>query len=81
MAPVIDLRAVILLAGAMGALMAIVIAFCAAITRENIAGLGYWSAGPAVIFVSTLLFGARAIPARSDSRGDRQPAVDGRDLA
>lgn len=59
--PVIDLRAVILLAGAMGALMAIVIAFLRRSYPRSIAGLGYWSAGPAVIFVSTLLFGARAI--------------------
>lgn len=59
--PVIDLRAVILLAGAMGALMSIVIWFLRRSYPRSIAGLDYWSAGPAVIFVSTLLFGARAV--------------------
>ena len=60
-APSIDLRAVILLAGAMGALMSVVIWFMRRSYPRSITGLGYWSAGPAIIFASTLLFGTRGI--------------------
>jgi len=59
--PVIDLRAVILLAGAMGALMSVVIWFLRRNYPRSVGGLGYWAAGPALIFVSTLLFGARGV--------------------
>lgn len=59
--PAFDLRAVILLAGAMGALMAVVIGFMRRSYPRSIEGLGYWSAGPAVVFVSTLLFGMRGV--------------------
>lgn len=59
--PVIDLRAVILLAGAMGALMAVVIWFMRRSYPRSIEGLGYWSAGPAMVFLSTLLFGMRDV--------------------
>ncbi len=59
--PSLDLRGVILLAGAMGALMSLVIYFMRRGYPSNIGGLGYWAIGPAVIFLSTLLFGARDI--------------------
>ena len=59
--PVLDLRAVILLAGAMGALMSVVIWFLRRNYPPSVGGLGYWAAGPAVIFTSTLLFGARGV--------------------
>ena len=59
--PAIDLRAVILLAGAMGALMSVVIWFLRRNYPPSVGGLGYWAAGPALIFTSTLLFGARGV--------------------
>jgi diguanylate cyclase (GGDEF)-like protein len=59
--PTIDLRAVILLAGAMGALMAMVIWFLRRNYPPSVGGLGEWAAAPAIIFVSTLLFGMRGV--------------------
>lgn len=59
--PSLDLRGVILLAGAMGALMSLVIYFMRRGYPANIGGLGYWAIGPGVAFLSTLLFGARGI--------------------
>jgi diguanylate cyclase (GGDEF)-like protein len=59
--PALDLRAVILLAGAMGALMSVVLYFLRRNYPPSVKGLGCWAAGPALIFVSTLLFGARGL--------------------
>lgn len=59
--PVLDLRAVILLAGAMGALMSVVIWFLRRSYPRSVGGLAYWAAGPALVFLSTLLFGARGV--------------------
>lgn len=59
--PMIDLRTVILLAGAMGALMAVVTWFMRRSYPRSIDGLGQWSAGQAIIFLSTLLFGTRGM--------------------
>lgn len=59
--PAFDLRAVILLAGVMGALMSVVIYSLRRSYPRSIGGLGYWAAGPAVAFLSSLLFGTRSI--------------------
>ena len=59
----LDVRSVILVAGVLSLLMAMVLFFLRRSFPPGIRGLGEWSAAPAVIFVATLLFGARgAIP-------------------
>lgn len=59
----IDPRTVILLAGAMGGLMSVVLFFIRRSYPPTIRGLGEWASASALIFVSTMLLGARdAIP-------------------
>jgi diguanylate cyclase (GGDEF)-like protein len=55
----IDPRTVVLLAGIMGGMMAMVLLFMRRNYPANIRGLGEWAAASALIFVSTLLLGAR----------------------
>ncbi len=59
--PSIDLRAVILLAGALGALMSFVLYFLRRSYPPTIHGLGCWALGPVLTFVSTLFFGMRGM--------------------
>ena len=59
----LDVRSVILVSGVLSLLMAMVLYFLRRSFPPSIRGLSEWAAGPAVIFVATLLFGARgAIP-------------------
>jgi len=59
----IDVRTVILLAGIMGGMMSVVLFFMRRNYPPTIRGLGEWATASALIFVSTLLLGARdAIP-------------------
>jgi diguanylate cyclase (GGDEF)-like protein len=55
----IDPRTVVLLAGIMGGMMAMVLLFMRRNYPANIRGLGEWATASALIFVSTLLLGAR----------------------
>ena len=57
----LDVRSVILVAGALSLLMAMVLFFLRRSFPPSIRGLGEWAAGPAVIFIATLLFGARGM--------------------
>jgi diguanylate cyclase (GGDEF)-like protein len=59
--PTFDLRGVILLAGFLAALMSVVIYFMKRSYPPSVEGLGHWAGGPAIIFVSTLLFGTRGV--------------------
>lgn len=59
--PFFDLRAVILMAGALGALMSLVLYFLRRSYPPSIQGLGYWAVGPVLAFLSTLLFGLRGV--------------------
>lgn len=59
----IDPRTVILLAGIMGGMMSVVLFFMRRNYPTSILGLGEWSSAAGLIFISTLLLGARgAIP-------------------
>ncbi len=59
----LDVRSVILIAGILSLLMATVLFFLRRNFPPSIRGLGEWSVAPTVIFVATVLFGARgAIP-------------------
>ncbi|MDA8256174.1 MAG: hypothetical protein M0Z99_11160 [Betaproteobacteria bacterium] len=59
----LDVRSVIPVSGVLSLLMATVLYFLRRSFPPGIRGLGEWAAGPAVIFVATVLFGARgAIP-------------------
>ncbi|OHC68213.1 MAG: hypothetical protein A3H93_12140 [Rhodocyclales bacterium RIFCSPLOWO2_02_FULL_63_24] len=59
----LDVRSVILIAGIMSLLMAVVLFFLRRNYPPSIKGLSEWAAAPAVLFGATLLFGARgAIP-------------------
>jgi len=59
----LDVRSVILIAGIMSLLMAVVLFFLRRNYPPSIKGLSEWAAAPAIIFLATLLFGARgAIP-------------------
>ncbi len=55
----IDPRTVVLLAGVMGGMMAMVLLFMRRNYPANIRGLGEWAAASGLIFLSTLLLGAR----------------------
>lgn len=55
----LDVRSVILVSGALSLLMATVLYFLRRSFPSSIRGLGEWAAAPAIIFVATLLFGAR----------------------
>lgn len=59
--PAFDLRGVILLAGFLAALMSVVLFFLRRSYPSSVDGLGHWAAGPAIIFLSTLLFGGRSL--------------------
>ncbi|MDP9605813.1 UNVERIFIED_ORG: diguanylate cyclase (GGDEF)-like protein [Variovorax paradoxus] len=56
---ILDPRSIILLAGVMGVMMALVVFFMRRSYPRSIQGLGEWSRAPLVAFVSTLLFAAR----------------------
>lgn len=59
----LDVRSVILIAGIMSLLMAVVLFFLRRNYPPTILGLREWAMAPAVLFLATLLFGARgAIP-------------------
>lgn len=59
----LDVRSVILVAGIMSLLMAVVLFFLRRNYPPTIKGLGEWAMAPAILFLATLLFGARgAIP-------------------
>lgn len=55
----LDLRSIILMSGIMSLLLSVVMLFLRRSYPIAIKGLGAWAAAPAIIFVSTLLFGAR----------------------
>ncbi|SDP82152.1 diguanylate cyclase [Rhodoferax sp. OV413] len=57
----IDPRSIVLLAGAMGLLMSLVLFVLRRNYPPTIQGLGEWAAGPFLCFISTLLFGARGL--------------------
>ena len=57
--PNIDLRAIILLVGIMGLLMAVIIFFLRHTLPPSIEGLREWAAAPAVVFMSTVLLAMR----------------------
>jgi diguanylate cyclase (GGDEF)-like protein len=60
----LDLRTVIFITGAMGALMALVLYFQRLNYPRSISGMGHWALGSLVAFLSTLLFGLRGtVPA------------------
>jgi diguanylate cyclase (GGDEF)-like protein len=59
--PALDLRGVILLAGFLAVLMSVVLYFLKRSYPASVDGLGHWAAGPAIIFLSTLLFGGRSL--------------------
>ncbi|GAB3185008.1 GGDEF domain-containing protein [Hydrogenophaga aquatica] len=59
--PHLDPRTIVFLTGAMGALMAVVLYSLHLGHRSSIRGLKDWAAAPLVIFISTLLLGARGI--------------------
>ncbi|MFM9928233.1 GGDEF domain-containing protein [Variovorax sp. H27-G14] len=56
---ILDPRSVIMLAGIMGLMMALVVFFMRRSYPRSIQGLGEWALAPLVAFVSTLLFAAR----------------------
>ena len=56
---ILDPRSIILLAGVVGVMMALVVFFMRRSYPRSIQGLGEWSRAPLVAFVSTLLFAAR----------------------
>lgn len=59
----LDVRSVILIAGIMSLLMAVVLFFLRRSYPPSIKGLREWAAAPVILFLATLLFGARgAIP-------------------
>lgn len=59
----LDVRSVILIAGTMSLLMAVVLFFLRRNYPPTIRGLREWAAAPVILFLATLLFGARgAIP-------------------
>lgn len=57
----LDPRSIILLAGIMSMLMSVVLYFLRRNYPPSIGGLAEWAAAPALIFVSTLLLGARGM--------------------
>lgn len=58
---ILDPRTVILLTGIMTLLMSVVLFFLRRNYPSSIRGLTEWAAGPLLIFVSSLLFGARGV--------------------
>lgn len=59
--PNLDPRSIILLSGVMALLMSVVLFFLRRSYPSSIRGLTEWAVGPVLIFVSTLLFGARGM--------------------
>ena len=55
----LDVRSVILIAGILSLLMAVVLFFLRRNYPPTIRGLGEWAAAPVILFLATLLFGAR----------------------
>lgn len=59
--PDLDLRTVILLTGAIGALMSLVFFFMHRSHRQSIHGLRDWALAPLLLFVSTLMLGTQGV--------------------
>lgn len=57
----LDLRSIILMSGIMSLLLSVVFLLMQRSYPIIIRGLGQWAAAPVIIFVSTLLFGARGV--------------------
>ncbi|MCF8197974.1 MAG: GGDEF domain-containing protein [Sulfuritalea sp.] len=57
----LDPRSIILMAGVMALLMSVVLFFLRRNYPPSIRGLSEWSAGPVLVFISTLFFGARGM--------------------
>lgn len=57
----LDLRSVVLLCGAIGTLMSVVLFHLYRNHRRSIGGLGWWASSPLVIFLGTLLLAARGL--------------------
>ena len=57
--PVLDLRTVIFLSGAIGVLMSLVLFFMHRSHRHSIHGLGQWAAAPLLVFIATLILGTQ----------------------
>jgi diguanylate cyclase (GGDEF)-like protein len=57
--PLLDLRTIVLLTGATGCLLSLVLFFLRRHYPPSIQGFQAWAAAPLVLFVSTLLFGLR----------------------
>jgi diguanylate cyclase (GGDEF)-like protein len=59
--PTLDLRTVIFLTGAIGALMSLVFVFMHRSHHHSVQGLREWAAAPLLVFISTLVFGSRGL--------------------
>lgn len=57
----LDLRTIILISGVMGLLLSVVLLFLRLSYPQSIRGLVSWSAAPALVFVSTLMFAGRGV--------------------
>ncbi len=57
----LDLRTIILTSGVMGLVLSVVLLFLRLSYPKSIRGLGLWSAAPALVFLSTLLFAGRGV--------------------
>ncbi|OBS31659.1 hypothetical protein Tfont_01260 [Tepidimonas fonticaldi] len=57
----LDLRAVVLLLGAIGVLTSVVLLHLWRQNRELLPAAAWWAAGPLVIFVGTVLMGLRGV--------------------
>ncbi len=59
--PALDLRTIVFLTGAIGALMSVVLFFMHRSYGHSIRGIRQWAWGPLLIFLSTLLLGLRGL--------------------
>jgi diguanylate cyclase (GGDEF)-like protein len=59
--PALDLRTVIFLSGAIGALMSLVFYFMHRSHRQSIQGLRDWAIAPLLLFISTLMLGTQGV--------------------
>ena len=57
----LDLRSLVLMSGLMGLMLSVVLFFLRIGYPRSIRGLGLWSAAPACVFFSTLLFAGRGV--------------------
>jgi len=57
--PLLDLRTIILLTGAIGALMSLVFFFMHRSHHQSVQGLREWAAAPLLLFLSTLIIGSQ----------------------